>query len=113
VPEFRVLNFERGRTDNYVNGPSNAGQKFENIVISRNRKAVSRDGSELYDDATPLIDGNRRVQHTANSEGALFEFSGDRLFKYFLPDISPSHTEIEGPSPDNNKAWHRNSRLKS
>ncbi len=81
MAEFRVLNFERGFTDNYVNGPRNAGQKYENLIISRNRKALSRDGSKLFDDVLSQIPtGEQRIQYIKNHEDVLFEFSGDEIF---------------------------------
>lgn len=82
--QWRVASFERGRTDNYVNGARNAGQKFENLIINRNRKIESRPGSEIFDDTSiatqRLPPGNQRIQHNKQHEGVLFEFTGDEIY---------------------------------
>lgn len=81
MPELVVNNFERGITDNYVSGPKNAGQKYDNLLISSNRKPFQRSGSELYDSSLTIIPaGNQRIQASKLFGEVLFEFSGDEIF---------------------------------
>ena len=92
MSEFRVANFERGMTDHYVNADLNYGQKFENLLISRNRKIFSRDGSALYDSTLPRIPSSSRIQYSKYHEGFLFEFSGDEIYYR-----DTTHKELVGP----------------
>lgn|GEM_PF-1920683 len=80
MAEFDVKSFERGWTDNYVNGPKNAGQRYENLLISRNRKPFSRPGSQVYDVDLYQIPTGTRIQHCKYHEGQLFEFSADEIY---------------------------------
>jgi hypothetical protein len=82
--EWRVSSFERGFTDNYVNGARNTGQVYDNLIITRNRKLRSRPGSLIYDNSTidvqQIPPGNQRIQHLKYHEGVLYEFSADEIF---------------------------------
>ena len=81
MSEFRVSNFEQGMTDDYVNGPENSGELFDNLLITRNRKIITRPGSELYDsDLDVLPTGNNRIQYIKMFEDFLFEFSADEIY---------------------------------
>ena len=99
--ELRVANFERGFTDNYVNGARNAGQKFENLILTRNRKPNSRPGSLIFDTtaaATQQIPpGEQRTQFIKNHEGVLYEYSADEIFYR----SGSSFNELVGPVDSN------------
>jgi len=89
MPELRVTSYERGFSDNYINGPRNAGQKFDNLLITRNRKPIQRPGSELEDSSLSQIPpGNQRIQHLHDHEDFLFEFSGDEKVVKLLACVS-------------------------
>lgn len=101
MAKFRVTNFERGFTDNYVNAAQNKAQKMENLLISRNRKPVQRPGSEIFEsdpNADLIPPGNQKVQYIKNFEGTLFEFTGDEIY---YRTSAPAFTELLGPVDSN------------
>jgi len=75
---LKVEDFSGGETDHYVNGPTNRARFMRNFLLTRNRKPVVRDGSELYDDTAGLDQipaGNQRTSRIKFFQDELFEFS--------------------------------------
>lgn len=46
---LEVSDFSKGITDNYLAGPTNAGQEFDNLLLNNNKKPFTRFGSQLRD----------------------------------------------------------------
>ena len=75
---LRVDDFSGGETDHYVNGPPQRARFMRNFLLTRNRKPVVRDGSELYDSTAGLDQippGNQRISKIKFFQDELFEFS--------------------------------------
>ena len=75
---LRVDDFSGGETDHYVNGPANRARFMRNFLITRNRKPIERNGSELFDSTAGLDQipaGNQRTSRIKFFEDQLFEFS--------------------------------------
>jgi hypothetical protein len=103
MTEWVVKNFERGMSDNYIDGARNSGQRFDNVLISRNRKPFSRTGSEDFipggnskiPNTTPQIE-NQRINHLADFNDDLFAVSANRIF---YPNQSvTSFNELKSPA---------------
>ena len=74
----KVEDFSGGETDHYVNGPTQRARFMRNFLITRNRKPIVRNGSELYDPTLGLDQipaGNQRISKIKFFQDELFEFS--------------------------------------
>lgn len=80
---LEINDFSGGITDNYVDAPLNRYQKADNLLITTNRKLLTRPGSRLFDETnfqTP--NGNNRVGTLINydNDSTLFVHSGMDIF---------------------------------
>jgi hypothetical protein len=68
-------------TDNYVDGPRNAAQKMDNLLIDKHRKPFTRPGSTPYLSANSQVDGSEeRVNALVEFNKELWATSQDKLF---------------------------------
>lgn len=95
---FRVADFSGGETDYYLDGPTNCGQVYENVLITRNKKLVGRPGSEILDAVnadTPI--GAVRIGKIWDDGTNLFVRQATRLY---TKAFSESWFEVNGPSSE-------------
>lgn len=97
-----VKDFSGGRTDNYVDGPVNRFKLADNLLVVKHGndgKLLSRFGSEIYDDAAPLVNasierlGAIRNFKTDQDEDVLV-FSNRKIYT----NVASVWTELLGPS---------------
>ncbi len=102
---YQVSDFSGGFTDNYIDGPIQSGKTFENFLIQKNKKPLSRQGTLIYDST------NYQILSGANRIGRLINHPQDQLFiqseshLYYI--ASGSMHELLGPV-DNNKPFPLN-----
>lgn len=90
---WEVKDFHRGKTDNYLAGPIEAGQEYDNLLININRKPFTRPGSILEDSTNSQIpSGVKRISDFIYHRSTLLKQSEDHLYY-----ISGSYTELMGP----------------
>jgi len=100
VAQLRIDDFSGGKTDNYVNGPVNAAQIVDNVLIDRNRKWYVRNGSEIDDiDYYQIPAGEHRISNLYELKDQLFKFNAKNI--YF---IDGGWNTLTGPV-DNNTAF--------
>lgn len=91
--------FSGGKTDHYVNGRQNQAQEMDNLVVLPDKSAISRPGSELWDETNAQITaGNQRV-------GQLINYNNDeKLFvqsekKFYYRAVTPgAYSVLQGPT---------------
>ncbi len=99
MPTLPVNGFELGITDDYLDGPTNACKKANNLLIDRNKKLVQRPGLDVYNDnATQIPPGNQRIDSLYKFDGTLFAKSGTKL--YFIEDGDTAWSTLAGPNTD-------------
>lgn len=95
-PPYSVEDFSGGFNDNYIDGPQNAGQSYDNLLIQKNKKLISVPGTTIYDSSNP------QVLNGANRIGKLINHPQDQLFiqsenhLYYI--ASGSMVELTGPT---------------
>lgn len=98
---LEVNDFSGGKNDNYIDGPLNAGQEFDNLRIQKNKKPKTRPGRTFYISAAQaqLPSGNQRIgaliKHLSNVN--LFAVSARKIYHA----VSSVWTEITGPVSSN------------
>lgn len=99
-----VINqFDGGKTDNYLDGPRNAGQEFDNVYIGKDLKIFSRPGRTFYISSAAagaqIPAGNQRIsaliKHNINT--TLLIASARKLYY----NASGTITAISGPVSTN------------
>lgn len=75
--EWRVQNFERGITDNYIDAARNQARTMDNLLIDKNRKIYTRPGSGLFDSSVDAdeLPGGSRINRMHYFDETLFEFT--------------------------------------
>ena len=81
MPTLKVESFEGGMTDDYIDGPLNSGERMNNILINRFRKAEQRPGITIYDGNYPQIPpGNQQIDSIFFFDKTVFAKSGTKLY---------------------------------
>jgi len=104
-PALEVSDFSGGMTDNYIDTALNRFQIGDNLLIEKNKKLLSRNGTIIYDvDNEQIPAGNQRV-------GVLFKHPADQLFVQSARNLyyiaSGSFNTLQGPA-DSNPAFSAN-----
>lgn len=100
---LEIADFSGGMTDNYINGPVNSGQLFNNLHILPNKTLESRWGSHVDELATPanalIPAGNQRIGALLNynNSSTLLVQSAKKMW-YRNP---LAYTELVGPVTSN------------
>lgn len=91
---YEVKDFSGGMTDDYLAGPNNQGELFENLLINTNRKFFSRWGSVIRDETDDQIpSGDKRISYLFDHRDEIIEQS-ERFLYYF----TTSYQELDGPT---------------
>lgn len=78
---LEVTDFSGGMTDNYLAGPGNRGQLFDNLLINNNKKPFTRPGSVIRDVSHGQIpSGVKRIGFQFDHRDQLIEQSERDLF---------------------------------
>jgi len=103
-PPLEVLDFSGGFSDNYLDAPINQGQTFENFLIQKNKKILSRSGTLIYDSTAYQIPaGNQRIGRLIfHPQTELFVQSARALYY-----INSTYQTLVGPV-DSNPAFSSN-----
>lgn len=93
---IEVNDFSAGFTDNYINGPLNAGQKMENFLIEKNKHLTSVNGTTIYDSTNYQIpSGAIRIGKLIyHPQSQLFSQSESHL--YYI--ASGAYNTLTGPT---------------
>lgn len=91
---LEVIDFSGGMTENYLAGPPNCGQLFDNLLINNNRKPFTRFGSVVDDTANGQIPGGvKRIGFMWFQDTQRMEQS-ERFIYY----NNGSYQNLEGPT---------------
>lgn len=101
---LEVSDFSGGFTDNYIDAQSNFGKTFENLLIQKNKKLLTRDGTLIYNSTAYQIPaGNQRIGRLIyHPQTELFVQSARNLYY-----ISGTYQTLTGPV-DGNPAFSAN-----
>lgn len=92
---LEVADFSGGVTDNYLAGPMNCGQSFDNLLINNNRKPFSRYGSDIRDETAYRVpSGAKRISFMWDYNGQTMEQSERNI--YYM--ASSTYNTLVGPS---------------
>lgn len=101
---LEISDFSGGRTDNYLDGPTNAFKRADNLVlISHGSKAklLSRDGSDLYSQTYPLVNASIArigiIHNFRNTLGDNLLVQSDKKLFY----LGTGWTNLAGPTSNN------------
>lgn len=89
---LEVKDFSGGMTDNYLAGPGNRGQLFDNLLINNNKKPFTRFGSTVLD--TPqeqVLNGVKRISFIFDHRDNIFTQSEKHVYY-------GQYTELSGPT---------------
>src|SRR5690606_33186908 len=90
---LNVTDFRLGITDDYVDGPANAAERLDNLLLNENGKPYQRPGFDAYNDDAPQIPpGNQRIDSLYYFDSTLFVKSGTKL--YYIEDDDTSWTTL-------------------
>lgn len=93
---YEVKDFSGGMTDNFLAGPPTQGELFDNLLINKNKKPFSRQGSVLEDLVNPQIpSGVARISYIWDHRDKLIKQSASHLF--YITSV-PAYTELTGPT---------------
>lgn len=91
---LEVIDFSGGMTENYLAGPGNCGQLFDNLLINNNKKPFTRFGSEIRNATHGQIPaGVQRIGHIWYHHTQLLEQSAREIY-YF----TTSYQTLSGPN---------------
>lgn len=91
------LDFSKGMTDDYVNGPVNGGQVYKNFYILNNKSLKTRPGTVIDNTAEAQLPiGSQRVQTLISYDNGdkLFAHTGNKLY-YRNPNL---YASLLGPT---------------
>lgn len=92
---LEVKDFSGGMTDNYLAGPANRGQLFDNLLINNNGKPFTRFGSVLRDTtAYQTPNGNKRISHMWDHRDQIIEQSERNIYY----EASSTYNTLLGPT---------------
>ncbi len=78
---LEITDFSGGQTDNYLAGPANSGQLFDNLLINDNKKPITRWGSVLRDTvAYQIPGGNKRIAYMWDHRDQILEQSERNIY---------------------------------
>ncbi len=87
-----VIDFSGGFTDSFLAGPPTKGERFDNLLISNNRKPFTRFGSETQiDTQDQSLNGIKRIGYIFDHRNNIFTQSERHLYYGF-------YTELLGPT---------------
>lgn len=90
---LEVTDFSGGMTDNYLAGPPNKGQFFDNLLVNNNKKPFTRAGSQIRDINNPQIPTlQKRISYMWDHRGQTLEQSERHIFY-----ANPTYQELLGP----------------
>lgn len=93
---LEVTDFSAGITDNFLAGPQNAGQLFDNLLINDNKKPFTREGSTLRDTtAYQIPGGNKRISYMWDHRDQILEQSERNIFYVATPG---TYSTLLGPT---------------
>ena len=91
---LEVKDFSGGMTDNYLAGPTNAGQLYDNLLINNNAKPFTRFGSTIRDLTYYQVpSGEKRISHIWDHRDQILEQTERHIFY-----LSSGYNELLGPS---------------
>jgi hypothetical protein len=89
---LEVNDFSLGITDYYMDGDPRSAESLDNLIITSNGKAKTRDGCTYYQEQMPV--GAARVTKLTQLDSVLLAMQGKKLYR---PN-STSWAEIQGPA---------------
>lgn len=94
---FTVGRFDRGMTDDYIDGHPSAARKVHNLRITKQKKLKQRPGIAIFNSSAPQIPaGNQQIDSAYYFDSTLFVKSGTKL--YYLQDGDTAWSTLGGPS---------------
>lgn len=89
-----VTDFSGGMTDEYLAGPLNRGQTFDNLLLNNNKKPFTRPGSVIRDETDDQVpSGIKRISAIWDHRDQVIEQTERHLY-YF----TSSYQELTGPT---------------
>lgn len=92
---LEAKDFSGGMTDNYLAGPTNKGQLFDNLLINNNKKPFTVPGSVIRDETNYILPStNKRIGYIWDHRDQILEQSERHI--YYV--ASGTYNELTGPS---------------
>lgn len=95
MAKFRIDDYSGGLTDFIFSGNPSEYEAAENLLITKERGLITRNGSQFYDDNNPRIPaGNQRVGHLRRFEEELLIQSSTKVYKDFANLTGPGGSDV-------------------